>query len=57
MSRHVRSCTVTLFKMSKLTIALIVAFVSAASAHFDYANCAAGNCVGAPAGCVETKVA
>ena len=46
----------TVIKMSKLTIALIVAFVSAASAHFDYANCASGQCVGGPAGCIATTV-
>jgi hypothetical protein len=42
--------------MSKLTIALIFAFASAASARFDYANCASGQCVGKPSGCIEDQV-
>ena len=42
--------------MSKLILAFVVVFASAVSAHFDYANCAGGQCVGAPAGCIDTAV-
>jgi hypothetical protein len=42
--------------MNTLSVALIFAVATAVSAHFDYANCGTGQCVGAPAGCIDTKV-
>jgi hypothetical protein len=41
-------------KMLKLVVTFCL--VAAATAHFDYARCATGQCFGAPEGCIDAKV-